>query len=186
MSDIVRSFKARDGGPCDGPPSRGDNSRLTIVECHVRVRERWFPREYVQVGDVAAVLAIDQSNRAIFVEQYRPALGGTILELPAGGCERGENPEAAARRELAEETGCRAQALHLMAAFNPVPGLADEKTYVYFTQNVTEGSACLDDGEEVRVVRMAIDECYHALHSGRIIDGKTVIGLMKFFNLGLK
>jgi ADP-ribose pyrophosphatase len=80
--------------------------------------------EYVERGNASAVvgiLAITDENRLLLVEQYRPAVGKRVVELPAGLAgdskeHRGERPEVAAERELLEETGYRAGELVYLEA----------------------------------------------------------------------
>src|SRR2546423_4197905 len=69
--------------------------------------ERWgeHEREIVEHPGAVAIVAIDRDGRLALVRQVREAVRETLLELPAGTLEDGEEPLTAARRELAEETG---------------------------------------------------------------------------------
>jgi len=66
-------------------------------------------REIVEHGGVAAIVAIDSENNVLLVRQYRKAVEGMLLEIPAGGMEPGEDALVCARRELEEETGFSAE-----------------------------------------------------------------------------
>ncbi|MGA8367341.1 MAG: NUDIX hydrolase, partial [Candidatus Acidiferrales bacterium] len=67
------------------------------------------PYYVIRTCDYVVVLAATAEGPLLLVRQYRPAVGKETLELPGGHVEDGESPEAAARRELAEETGYEAE-----------------------------------------------------------------------------
>lgn len=69
------------------------------------------------------LVPMPDSARVILVRQYRYAVDRWIWELPAGNVEPGEDPEAAARRECAEETGWTAQRVERIGDFYPTPRL---------------------------------------------------------------
>ncbi len=68
-------------------------------------------REVVRVRDAAAVLPVDEKGQVHLVRQRRPAIGRTIVEVPAGLLDQGESAEEAAVRECEEETGYRPRQL---------------------------------------------------------------------------
>ena len=127
----------------------------------VRKRGRW---EYVSrtrnIG-AAVILAIDE-GQVILVEQYRVPLGCNCLELPAGliGDEQeGERVEAAAIRELEEETGYRAARMESLGTFYSSPGMVSEG----FTLLRAEGLARTGKGggtgdENIKVHRVPLAE----------------------------
>ena len=124
-------------------------------------RGRW---EYVSRSRgirAAVILAVDEGH-VILVQQYRVPLGRDCLELPAGliGDEtEGEDPLAAAGRELEEETGYRAAHLENCGSFYSSPGLLSE-SYVMVRASgltrVSEGGGV--DGENITVHRVALEE----------------------------
>ncbi len=94
-----------------------------------KTRGRW---EYVSRARgirAAVIIAIDPDDSVILVEQYRVPLGRPCIELPAGliGDETaGEDPIAAAARELEEETGYRAGRMEVLGEFHSSPGMVSE------------------------------------------------------------
>ncbi len=129
-------------------------------------RGRW---EYVsRVGGVraAVVLAIDdapfdeaQDRHVLLVDQYRVPLGRRCLELPAGLVDAGETVEAAAARELEEETGYRPARVTTIGEFVSSPGMVSES----FTLVRAEGLARVSDGggvdgEGIAVHRVPLSE----------------------------
>jgi ADP-ribose pyrophosphatase len=123
---------------------------------------RW---EYVSRArgiQAAVILAIDAEDHVLLVDQYRVPLGRRCLELPAGlvGDESdGEAPEAAAIRELAEETGYRAERMENLGFFHSSPGMVSEG----FTLLRAHGLTRIGDGggteqEDIIVHRVPIAE----------------------------
>ena len=112
------------------------------------------------------------------MRQYRVVLGRVTLEIPAGKLEAGEQGESCAARELAEETGLRAEKLVHLATVLGSPGFTDEHTEVFLAQGLSQGTSRPDEGVVVRVVWIPLDEVMHAISAGLIQDGKTVAGVL--------
>jgi ADP-ribose pyrophosphatase len=75
-------------------------------------------------------------DEVICVEQYRPALMRTVIEVPGGRMQHGESPEAAAVRELREEAGYTTETLSLLTVCHAVPDFSDWKTYIYLSVDI--------------------------------------------------
>ncbi len=94
------------------------------------------PHYLIRAPDFASVVALTAQKQLLLVRQYRPALGRTTLELPAGHIDNGELPETAARRELLEETGYEADALDLLCTLSPGTSRFTNRLWCYFAANV--------------------------------------------------
>jgi ADP-ribose pyrophosphatase len=109
----------------------------------------------------AVIVAIDQGH-ILLVEQYRVPLGRMCLELPAGlvGDEReGEALEPAAARELEEETGYRAAAIHIAGTFASSPGMVSESFTLVIAEGLTQiGAGGGVDGEDIIVHRVPMND----------------------------
>jgi 8-oxo-dGDP phosphatase len=141
-----------------------------------------FDRQIVRHNGAVAVVALHDDATVTLVYQYRPALGLRVFEIPAGLCDRKEEPRAdAARRELQEEVGLAAATLDLLGDCTPAPGLTDERVTIYLARGLTHIGATADGPEEDDLVvhRIALDEALDMVDRGDIIDGKTVIGLLR-------
>ncbi|MGZ9586840.1 NUDIX hydrolase [Paenibacillus marinisediminis] len=133
-------------------------------------------REIVRHPGAVAVLAI-RNDKMIVVEQYRKPLGKSEVEIPAGKLDPGELPEAAAMRELEEETGYTTEKLIPLGSYYTSPGFADEIIYVYAAVDLIEGKMNPDEDEFLSVSEMTLEEAYEAMRKGRIHDAKTIHAL---------
>ncbi|MGG4142929.1 NUDIX hydrolase [Paenibacillus algorifonticola] len=133
-------------------------------------------REIVKHPGAAAVIAL-LNGKLLVVEQYRKPLEKFQIELPAGKLDAGEDPLEAASRELEEETGYKAESLQLVSAFYTSPGFADEKLYVYFTDQVVSGKQQTDEDEFLEVMAITLEEAEAYISEGRISDAKTIMAV---------
>jgi ADP-ribose pyrophosphatase len=137
--------------------------------------EHW---EIVEHKDAVALLVEDRERGLLFVEQYRPAIGVTTLEIPAGLIEPGEKPEETALRELAEEAQLTGR-LEKLAEFYSSPGFTDEKTHLFRVHEPRPASGTPDDDEDLTVVWQQADEVLSAAREGSVaISGSTLAGLL--------
>ncbi len=140
---------------------------------------RW---EIVEHKDAVALLVQDPDRGVLFVRQYRPAVATHTLEIPAGLIEPGEEPEAAALRELAEEAQLGGR-LEKLAEFYVSPGFTDEKTYLFRVHEPVPASGTPDADEELEIVWRDPAEVLEAVRSGRVqVSASTMVGLL--FALG--
>lgn len=139
---------------------------------------RMSTREVVEYSGAVAVVPLTETFEVIMVRQYRHPVGRELLEIPAGKIEAGEEPEACARRELAEEVGLQAGRLEFISRFYPTPGFANELTHLYLARELTPGAASPDDGEFLEVVRLPFAEALKMVLRGEICDAKTICGLL--------
>jgi len=137
--------------------------------------------EIVRHGAAVAIVAVDSEERVLLVRQERPAVGGKVLELPAGLLDPGEQPLAAAQRELREETGLHGGAWVEVASVLSSPGFTDERIHLFVATGLREGDADPDEGEELEVVRVPIGELAGLLAD--VEDAKTLAGLLLYLRM---
>ncbi|MBW4081771.1 NUDIX domain-containing protein [Paenibacillus sp. S150] len=133
-------------------------------------------REVVKHPGAVAVLALNQ-GKMLVVEQYRQPMHRTEVEIPAGKLDKGEDPLAAAGRELQEETGFHSGELKLLKSFYTSPGFADEIIHLYVTDNAEAGDMALDEDEFLEVSELTLEEAYQYIADGRIADAKTMMAV---------
>jgi ADP-ribose pyrophosphatase len=101
-----------------------------------------------------------------------------LLELPAGVVEEDEQPDAAAHREIREETGMAAAELKFLVTFFLAPGYSTELMHVYLATGLSAGALTGDEDEYLSVERIPVREVYAMAESGGFHDAKTLGALM--------
>ena len=135
-------------------------------------------REIVNHNGGACVVALDSNQMIYFVEQYRISVSDTILEIPAGKIEVGEEHLICAQRELKEEIGITAKKWELLTKLYPTPGYCSEVIYIYLARDLTHGKPNLDPGEFLRVKEYQLDQALEMVINNQIKDSKTMLGIL--------
>ncbi|PLT28418.1 ADP-ribose pyrophosphatase [Peribacillus deserti] len=136
-------------------------------------------REIVKHPGAVAIIAITPENKIVLVEQYRKPMERTLVEIPAGKLEKGEDPLITAVRELEEETGYECEKMEYLTGFYTSPGFADELIHVYLATglNKKENAASLDEDEFVEILEVTREEMEQLMKEQKIYDAKTVYAL---------
>lgn len=142
-------------------------------------------REVVDHPGGVCVLAIDSQGRALLVRQFRYPYGQVLTELPAGKLEYGEDPDAAARRELREETGAAAGDFRSLGELYPSPGYCGEIIRMYLARDLSFADARPDEDEFLDVERVPFSQLVEQVLSGEIRDAKTIAAVLKARLMGL-
>ncbi len=138
-------------------------------------------RDVVHHSGSVVILAIDETGReprVLLERQYRYATRDYLLELPAGSLDPGENPLAAGKRELMEETGYRGRQWKRALRFYPSPGFLDEVMTIYLARDLTAGKAHPEADESIAYQLVPLAETIEMVLSGKICDGKTISGVL--------
>ncbi|MGM0805312.1 MAG: NUDIX hydrolase [Bacillota bacterium] len=136
-------------------------------------------REVVKHPGAVAVLAVTDEGKMLMVEQFRKPLEKTIIEIPAGKLEKGEDPLECAKRELLEETGFACESMESIGSFYTSPGFADELIHLYYTNTLKiQGDQMTDEDEFLNVLELSIDEAKELMREEKIHDAKTAYSVM--------
>ena len=153
--------------------------------CAFRVDEVVLPGgatiEYgvLEGGGFASVVPLTQEGKVVLVRQWRQPLSSFTLELPSGGVDRGEDPRAAAERELFEETGYRASGLEHLVSVHTSTGRTDEVCHLFRCRAVRDpGGPRPEPTEFIRVVELPLKVALEGVSDGEITDAATVLGLL--------
>ncbi len=136
-------------------------------------------REVVRHPGGVVILAMKDLQTIILVRQFRYPIKKVVLELPAGKLERGEDPDLAAKRELEEETGYKAEKWTSLGYINTTPGFCDEKLYLYKAENLYFVGEHPDEGEIIRAVEVSFSELMLKIKNGEINDAKTLCAVLR-------
>jgi ADP-ribose pyrophosphatase len=137
-------------------------------------------KETVQHPGAVAVLPILNDGRVCLIRNYRVAVGKTLIELPAGTLEPGEDPADNAKRELAEETGYTAASVEKLREFTMSPGILNERMYLFLARGLKAGKAALEPGEQIEPLVVPWSEAMRMVVDGSIEDAKTLVGLFHY------
>ncbi len=136
-------------------------------------------REVIEHVGGVCVAALTPQEELLFVRQYRYPYGETLLELPAGKLEKGEDPLEAGKRELREETGAVGKAYRSLGVMYPSPGFCDEVLHLYACDVERMEEMCPDEDEFLQMQRIPLAEAEKMALSGEIPDAKTQVLVLK-------
>jgi len=157
---------------------------VDIEQFEVRIGEKgWHTYQIVRRPGGVGVLPLHDDGTVTLIRQLRPAVGGTLLEIPAGRLQAGEDPEECGGREMAEETGLSARELVSLGYFYPSPGVFDEVIHLFLGTGLSQGRSQPEHYEEIATERMPIGEALRLATSGEIRDGKTIAALLRAGNV---
>ena len=133
--------------------------------------------DIIKMKKVAVIIPLIGSD-ILLNRQYRPPLKKWIYELPAGDIEENEKPILAAGRELEEETGYHSDKLEFVFKSYSSPGSSDELEYFFVAKDLRKTHQKLDKSEEIIVQRFSQIKTLEMIKKGKIIDGKTIQGIL--------
>ena len=137
------------------------------------------PYYVIERPDAAIVFPLTGEGEVVLVRQFRPPLERMELGLPAGLVEEGEKPEAAARRELLEETGYSGGEWELLGSLASSPSLKDNWAYLFLARGVEETAPPdPDEHELVEVVRVSEGDLPGLIRGGEIVSSSGVAAVL--------
>jgi|TARA_Y100001934_G_scaffold49414_1_gene60058 8-oxo-dGTP pyrophosphatase MutT (NUDIX family) len=132
----------------------------------------------LEMADWVNVVPITAAGRVVMIRQYRHGTGEIGLEIPGGVIDPGEEPLAAARRELREETGYGASELAAIGQVAPNPALQDNRCYSFVARGAfCERAQALDAGEDIEVVEVEQREIPQLIACGEINHALVILAL---------
>ena len=136
-------------------------------------------RDIVEHPGAVAIIPI-QGEEIALIQQYRYAAGKTLLEIPAGTLEPGEDPLACAVRELREETGYAASNWDKLLSCYMAPGYSSEVIHFYVAEGLNQIGGTPEEDEDIEVVLKGFNETLVMIEENTIEDAKTIIGILAY------
>lgn len=164
-----------------------ENPRLRLLEDRVRFhtgREAvHWKVDYARHG--VGVVPVLLDGRIVLGLHWRYCTERWSWEIAAGSVEPGEDHEAAALRELEEETGCSDGTIRFLLDYNPAPGLGNEHFHIYIATGLIQSGGPLDTEEIYETRAFHWPEIEAMIEEGSIKDGFTITALLLARTLGL-
>ncbi|MEM8834989.1 MAG: NUDIX hydrolase [Planctomycetota bacterium] len=134
---------------------------------------------------VCPLLETPEGPRVVLIRNTRFTIDETLLELPAGTLEAGEDPAVAATRELEEETGYRCEGVEPIGTFLTTPGMTDEVMHAFVATGLSHVGQRLEADERIEVELMATGRAIESVVSGEMRDAKSMLTLLLALHKGL-
>lgn len=191
----------RHPGAATADPGRDEGLRERVLASEVLRKSRVLefridtveaPDGHRSTRDIAGhpggvgMVALDPDGNVLLVRQWRHAVGGALLEIPAGTLDRHEDGTieahlGAAKRELEEETGYRADSWRYLVGFYTAPGFTSELMHLYLAEELSpahEGRLGPDEDERLELERLPLAEAVALAETGGFADAKSIVGLL--------
>lgn len=162
-----------------GERSVDDTRKMKVSIAHVELPDGVTFEQYVfRMPPAAMVVALNDSDEVLMLWRHRFIPDRWTWELPGGYVDPGEEPAAAAARELEEEAGWRARSVKLLATFQPLAGSADFENFVYLAQDLEETGAKPDVNEAERLEWVPLASVPDRIAKGEVIGAGAQLGLL--------
>ncbi len=139
--------------------------------------------EMIRHPGAAAVVPFASDPRGadptvLLIQQFRYAATGTLLEIPAGRLNPGEDPRVCAQRELLEEAGVKAGRIERLTTIWTTPGFTDERIHLFWAADLRADKHAREPDEFIEVMPKPLSEALELIHRGVITDAKTALALL--------
>jgi ADP-ribose pyrophosphatase len=132
---------------------------------------------YAETPDAVFVVPLTEDGRLVLIRQYRHPVRAWVWEVPAGSI-HGESPDAAARRELAEEIGGRCADLHALGWHYGASATLTSRHYAFLATGVTLGASSREPTELLQVALLEPEEAFARARSGEIRSAESALALL--------
>jgi 8-oxo-dGTP pyrophosphatase MutT (NUDIX family) len=152
--------------------------RLALVDVEIPGGERFEHHVVRMPNQAAGAVVYDRDCGVLLLWRHRFITDTWGWEIPAGGMDPGETPEAAAARETLEETGWRPGPLRPLVRFHPTNGLSDHVFHTFVADGASHVGDPTDIGESERIEWVPVDELRRIVRAGEMADGLSLTAVL--------
>lgn len=157
---------------------------ITLIKDNVLLENNsTATREVIMHPGGVGIVPITSDNEIILVSQYRYPMKKTVLEIPAGKLNYGEDHFECGKRELVEETGATAKRFEYMGELYPTPAYLDEIIHLYLARDLEFSNQSLDDDEFLEIIKVPFEKAIQMVLNNEIKDSKSQIGILKAYHI---
>jgi 8-oxo-dGTP pyrophosphatase MutT (NUDIX family) len=138
--------------------------------------------EVVRHPGSSAIVPVRGDQSVMLLKQYRPAIGRSIWEVPAGTMREGEDPLDCAKRELQEETGFVGHCFEKVGELLTAPGYSDERIHLYLAKDLIPSEQKLDEDECLEIHSFSFEEVMGMINRGEIQDAMSMVALQRVYS----
>lgn len=131
-------------------------------------------REIVLHNGGVTIIAQPSKDSIVLIKQFRYPIGKVLWEVPAGRMNKNEEPLLAAKRELKEETGYRANSWESLGIVYPLPGYSTEVLYYFKATDLIDDEPDPDPDENIEIKIFDLKQVWQMIKDGEVRDGKTI------------
>ena len=130
------------------------------------------------------IVALTPEKKVVVVKQFRFGVAKITVEIPAGIIDGGETSQQAAVRELREETGYTTTNWKYLGWAEANPAFLNNICHHWLAVDVVKTDATqLDDGEEISVTELSLEDVRHEIEKGSMRNALTLLALSRVFDL---
>ena len=142
-----------------------------------------YERDFIETFNAAIILPITENNEVVFIKEFREIIGEEILEIPAGIIEPGEAPIEAAKRELEEEAGLKADIIEPLIDVYASGGFSNEKHFLFYAKELKPGKKHLDENEQIadELIKIPIERCIELIKQNTFKHENTNLAILLYY-----
>ena len=127
---------------------------------------------------ISVILPFEDDKNLYLISQYRYLFNKRILEAPAGHIDNGETPLDGAKRELKEETGLGALDWKKIIEYDSSGSVIESHISIFLARDLKKEDSSLEDCEDIKLVKISLEDAVNKVMSGEISTASTIIGLL--------